>query len=73
LRRACNHHLKRALGQAANIIGRLGATGGQLTKYWWRVFAKYQAAKVANVAVARKLVGVVWALWRDQAAYVETV
>ena len=73
LRRAWNRHLKRALGQAANIISRLWATGGELTKYWWRVFARYQTATVADVALARKLVAVVWGLWRDQVACVEAV
>jgi transposase len=66
--KAGNPYLRSLLVQAAWGILRLRSTSDPL-KTWAEALAERRGKRVAVVALARRLAGVLWALWRDGTVY----
>jgi transposase len=65
--KAGNPYLRALLVQAAwNVMRR---PDGDPLKCWGQSLAKKRDKRVAAVAVARRLAGILWAMWRDGAVY----
>jgi transposase len=62
-----NSYLRALLVQAAWALMR--TTGDDPLRRWAAAVAERRGKRVAVVAVARRLAGVLWALWRDGAVY----
>jgi transposase len=63
-----NAHARRMLVQSAWQILRAGDADDPLRR-WAQHLAETRGKKVAAVALARKLAGVLWAMWRDGTVY----
>ncbi|MDP9000435.1 MAG: IS110 family transposase [Myxococcota bacterium] len=63
-----NTHARAMLVQSAWLILRARDTGDPLRR-WATDLAKTRGKKIAAVALARKLAGVLWAMWRDGTVY----
>lgn len=63
-----NAHARRMLVQSAWQILRAGDPDDPLRR-WAQHLAETRGKKVAAVALARKLAGVLWAMWRDGTVY----
>ena len=63
-----NTHARTMLVQSAWHILRLVGTDDPLKRWAMRI-AKTRGKKIAVVALARKLAGVLWAMWRDGTVY----
>lgn len=63
-----NTHARRMLVQAAWLILRSRAIDDPI-RQWGERLAKTRGKRIAVVAIARKLAGVLWAMWRDGTAY----
>jgi transposase len=63
-----NTHARRMLVQSAWQILRAGDADDPLCR-WASNLAKTRGKKIAVVALARKLAGVLWAMWRDGTVY----
>lgn len=62
-----NSYLRALLTQAAHSVFRLRADDP--LKRWGQSVEARRGYKIAVIAVARRLVGILWAMWRDNAAY----
>ena len=62
-----NNYLRALLVQAAHAVLRL-RTDDPL-KRWGEAIAQRRGKRIAVVAVARRLVGILWAMWRDGSVY----
>jgi transposase len=62
-----NSYLRALLTQAAHSVFRL-RTDDPL-KRWGEAIAQRRGKRIAVVAVARRLVGILWAMWRDGSVY----
>ncbi len=62
-----NSYLRAMLVQAAQSIFRLRADDP--LKRWGEAIAQRRGKRIAVVAVARRLVGILWAMWRDGKDY----
>src|SRR5262249_46327796 len=62
-----NSYLRALLTQAAHSVFRLRADDP--LKRWGQSVEARRGYKVAVIAVARRLVGILWALWRDGTVY----
>jgi transposase len=65
-----NSYLRALLTQAAHSIFRLRAEDP--LKRWGQSVEERRGYKIAVIAVARRLVGILWAVWRDGAVYNRT-
>jgi transposase len=65
-----NSYLRAMLVQAAHSVFRL-RTDDPL-KRWGEAIAQRRGKRIAVVAVARRLVGILWAMWRDGSLYSPT-
>jgi transposase len=65
--KAGNSYLRSLLVQASWSL--LRARGNSALKVWGLALAKRKSKRVAVVAVARRLAGILWAMWRDGSAY----
>jgi transposase len=65
--KAGNAYLRALLVQAAWNV--LKAKGRDPVTLWGRALAKKRGKKIAVVAIARRLAGILWAMWRDGAIY----
>jgi len=63
-----NAYLRALLVQGAHSILRCGPSDDPI-RVWGREIAKRRGNRVAVVAVARRLAGVLWAMWRDGTVY----
>lgn len=63
-----NAYLRSLLVQAAQCILRCGPSDDPLRK-WGRDVAERRGRKVGVIAIARRLSGVLWAMWRDGTVY----
>jgi transposase len=63
-----NTHARAMLVQSAWLIMRAGDSDDPLRR-WATDLAKTRGNKIAVVALARKLAGVLWAMWRDGTVY----
>jgi transposase len=63
-----NAHARAMLVQSAWLILRAGCSDDPLRR-WATDLAKTRGKKIAVVALARKLAGVLWAMWRDGTVY----
>ena len=63
-----NAHARAMLVQSAWLILRAGESEDPLRR-WATDLAKTRGKKIAVVALARKLAGVLWAMWRDGTVY----
>ena len=63
-----NAHARTMLVQSAWLILRTGDSDDPLAR-WATDLAKTRGKKIAAVALARKLAGVLWAMWRDGTVY----
>jgi transposase len=63
-----NTHARRMLVQAAWLILRSRDPDDPI-RQWGDRIAKTRGKRIAVIALARKLAGVLWAMWRDGAAY----
>jgi transposase len=62
-----NSYLRALLVQAAHSVFRLRADDP--LKRWGEAVAQRRGKRIAVVAVARRLVGILWAMWRDGSVY----
>jgi transposase len=62
-----NSYLRALLVQAAHSVFRL--RGDDPLKRWGEAVAQRRGKRIAVVAVARRLVGILWAMWRDGSVY----
>jgi transposase len=62
-----NAYLRAMLVQASWNVMR--ARGSDPLKSWGQAIAKKRGKRVAVVAVARRLAGILWAMWRDNSRY----
>ena len=58
------------MGAAWRIVRGKGAAGGKL-RHWAERIAARRGKRVAVVALARRLAGILYALWRDGSVYDE--
>lgn len=63
-----NGYLRSLLVQASWNILRLGDTNDPL-RQWGHALTKRRGKRIAVVALARRLAGVLWAMWRDGTVY----
>jgi transposase len=63
-----NSYLRALLVQAAWVILRAPNRGDPL-RSWGQAIANRRGKRVATVALARRLAGVLWAMWRDGTVY----
>lgn len=63
-----NPYLRSLLVQAAQNILRVADKDDPLRR-WGNAIAKRRSVKIAVVAIARKLAGVLWAMWRKKRVY----
>ena len=63
-----NPHARAMLVQSACLILRSRDSDDPLRR-WAIELAKTRGKKIATVALARKLAGVLWAMWRDDTVY----
>jgi transposase len=66
--KAGNTHLRALLVQAAWSLLRLSADSDPLVR-WAQMVAQRRGKRIAVVALARRLAGILWALWRDDTVY----
>lgn len=62
-----NSYLRSVLTQAAWSVVRLRASDP--LKSWGQAIAKRRGKRVAVIAIARRLAGILWAMWRDNSHY----
>lgn len=62
-----NSYLRALLVQAAHSVFRLRADDP--LKRWGEAIAERRGKRIAVIAVARRLVGILWAMWRDGSVY----
>ncbi len=62
-----NSYLRALLVQAAHSVFRLRADDP--LKRWGEAIAQRRGKRIAVIAVARRLVGILWAMWRDGSVY----
>ena len=62
-----NSYLRALLVQAAHSVFRLRADDP--LKRWGESIAERRGKRIAVIAVARRLVGILWAMWRDGSVY----
>jgi transposase len=63
-----NSYLRALLVQAAWVILRLPSCGDPL-QMWGREVVKRRGNRIGVIAVARRLAGILWAMWRDGTVY----
>jgi transposase len=63
-----NGYMRQLLVQSASSILRVGDPDDPLRR-WGRGLAERRGRKIAVVAVARRLAGILWAMWRKGTAY----
>jgi transposase len=63
-----NGYMRQLLVQSASSILRVGDPDDPLRR-WGRGLAERRGRKIAVVAVARRLAGILWAMWRKGMAY----
>ena len=63
-----NTYARKMLVQAAWHVLRSRDTGDPI-RQWGERIAKTRGKRIAVIAIARKLAGVLWAMWRDGCAY----
>ena len=65
-----NSYVRALLVQAAHSVFRL--RGDDPLKHWGEAIEQRRGKRIAVVAVARRLVGILWAMWRDGSLYSPT-
>lgn len=63
-----NSYMRQLLVQSASSILRIGASNDPL-RQWGRALVERRGRKIAVVALARRLAGILWSMWRKGTVY----